>query len=62
MVMEMLKYTCTPSFIIVHYMVCKLKGSLEKINQSYFLNGHHGNAELHIPTKFNTGVYYSLQV
>ena len=55
-VMETLKYTCVPSFTSMHCMVCKLRSEevvTGKVPEAIFVNGCHGNAQIHMCTKFH---------
>ena len=65
-VMEMLKYTCVPSFTSMHCMVCKFEkwrsSYREKCLREFFVDGCHGNNEIYRRTKFHLHVHYSWQV
>ena len=65
-VMETMEYTCAQSFI----SMCTIVGKFEKGGSSYrekclrpfFVNGCHGNAEIHVHTKFHLHALYGVQV
>ena len=60
-IMEMLKYTCVRSFTYMHYMVCKFEkwrsSYREKCLRAFFVDGCHGNNEIHMRTKFHFHVH-----
>ena len=65
-IMEMLKYTCVPSFTSMHCMVCKFEkcrsSYRKKCLRAFFVHGRHGNAEIHMRTKFHIHALRGLQV
>ena len=65
-VMETLKYTCVPSFSSMHCMVCKFEkwrsSYREKCLWAFFVDGCHGNNEIHMRTEFHLHVHHSWQV
>ena len=65
-VMEMLKYTCVPSFSSMHCMVCKFEKLRsrykEKCLRLFFVHDCHGNAEIHMRNKFHLHALYGVQV
>ena len=64
--METLKYTCIPSFTSMHCMVCSLRSEEvvtgKKCLRQFFVNGCHGNAQIHMCTKFHLHVLHGLLV
>ena len=65
--METLKYTCVPSFTSMHCLHCLLvlevkKQLWGKVPQGIFVDGCHGNNEIHMQARFHLHVHYSWQV
>ena len=63
---ETLKYTCIPSFTSMHCMVCSLRSEEvvigKKCLRPFFVHGRHGNAEIHMRTKFHFHALHGVQV
>ena len=66
LVTETLKYTCVPSFTFMHCMVSKLGGEevviFESVLRPFYVDGRHGNTQIHMCTKFQLRALHGLQV